>query len=149
MKGISELLNIEEYLGNSYRIEIKNKKRKSDFFRKTTLSQPNSFMMNAPNPKQEMSYRVKTPNGNFVYYYENEAREPFLIDKANNIWIWEGVDIKNPIDDWLVRTPEGEVYNYFINEYDQLIQRLIGNERDLEMLLNNNISNKIDSLFDP
>merc|ERR1712187_551011 len=117
--------------------------------RQPTLNQPNSSMMNAPNHKQETSYRIKTPGGSFAYYYENEAGEPFLIDEANNIWIWGGVDAKRPVDDWLVRTPEGEVYNYFINEHGQLIQKLVGNEKDLEMLLNNNINNKAYSLSEP
>merc|ERR1712217_595904 len=33
------------------------------------------------------------------------------------------------MDDWLVRTPEGEVYNFYLDSEGHLVQKLLGNEK--------------------
>lgn len=132
---ITELLDVEEYVSNATLIDaqqnVKREKIKIDEF--------DDYMSRAPDIEPKKGFRLKTPNGHFAYFFENEVGEPFLLDNGKNLWVWAGVDVKNPIDDWLVRTPEGDVYNFYMNEKGCLKQNFIGNEKDLKVLSNTNL----------
>merc|ERR1719265_1086310 len=95
-------------------------------------------MMNIPTIPTEV-YSIKTPRGHRAFYYEDISGEPFLLDDNDNLWIWVGADVNNPIDDWLVRTPEGDIYNYYMDSDGKLQDKRLGNERDLRMIPDTNL----------
>jgi hypothetical protein len=120
-------------------LEVQNKSKYAKTHGIELTDKLDEFMVNTPNIKPEKGYLIKTPGNNFAYYFENERGEPFLLDNANNIWIWGGAETKNPTDDWLVRTPEGEVYNFFINDQGEMIQKFIGNDDSLKVIPDTNL----------
>jgi len=132
-------MNVEEFTSNSSIIEAqrraKSAKKKGDL----PKSPIDEIMMNTPTIKAQKDYLIKTPEGNYAYYFENEQSEPFLIDNAGNIWMWEGIDPNNPTDDWLVRNTEGEIYNYSIDVDGKLHQKFVGNEKDLKAIPQSNL----------
>jgi hypothetical protein len=139
LSGISESLKVKEYMRNYNLLEVQNKSKYAKTHGIELTDKLDEFMANTPNIKPEKGYLIKTPGNNFAYYFENERGEPFLLDNANNIWIWGGAEIKNPTDDWLVRTPEGEVYNFFINDQGEMIQKFIGNDDSLKVIPDTNL----------
>jgi hypothetical protein len=139
LSGISESLKVEEYMRNYNLLEVQNKSKYAKTHGIELTDKLDEFMANTPNIKPEKGYLIKTPGNNFAYYFENERGEPFLLDNANNIWIWGGAETKNPTDDWLVRTPEGEVYNFFINDQGEMIQKFIGNDDSLKVIPDTNL----------
>jgi len=50
-----------------------------------------------------------------------------------------GVDVESPTDDWLVRSPDGNVSNFFIDRFGKIQSKFIGNERDLRVVTNTNL----------
>jgi len=136
-------LNIDEYVSNGTIIEAQHQSKIARSKGESPKNSMDKLMMNAPVIKPRMGYRLKTPGGHYAHYYESERGEPFLLDSAGNLWIWEGIDPENPKNDWLVRNPEGEIYNYSINSLGKIRQKFIGNEKELKIVLNSNLGNII------
>jgi len=128
LSGISELLNVKEFMRNYNLLEVQIKSKNAKTHGIKLIDKLDEFIITTSNLKPEKGYLIKTPDENFAYYFENERGEPFLLDNANNLWIWGGAETKNPSDDWLVRTPEGEIYNFFINDQGEMLQKFIGND---------------------
>jgi hypothetical protein len=137
--GLSESLRVEEYVSNGALIQAQRNAKNANALGQAPISEMDKFMSSIPDLSPNKGYRIKTPGGNYAYYYEDEEGEPFLLDGANNLWIWAGTDDKSPAEDWLVRTPNGDVYNYFMDTKGKLKQNLLGNESQLRVIPNTNL----------
>jgi hypothetical protein len=94
LSGISESLKVEEYMRNYNLLEVQNKSKYAKTHGIELTDKLDEFMANTSNIKPEKGYLIKTPGNNFAYYFENERGEPFLLDNANNIWMWGGAETK-------------------------------------------------------
>jgi hypothetical protein len=137
--GISESLKVENFSTNDVFIKAQIQSKKAKKRGENPMSFLDEFIMNSPDIKPDMGYRIKTPNGNYAYYFMSERGEPFLMDNAGNIWIWEGIHSNKPEDNWIVRTPEGEIYSYFLDTTGQLSQNLIGHEKSIKAISDTNL----------
>lgn len=137
--GLSESLRVEEYVSNAALIQAQRNAKDANDLGQAPISKLDKFMISIPDLNPSKGYRIKTPGGHYAFYYEDEEGEPFLLDDANNLWIWAGTDSEKPADDWLVRTPNGDVYNYFIDATGTLKQNLLGNEREIRAITNTNL----------
>jgi hypothetical protein len=130
---------VEEYISNAPLIEAQQKAKSAKARGEAPLSLLDEFMMNAEDLKPDKGYRMKTPGGHVVNYYENEHGEPFLLDDAGNLWIWAGADIYNPSDDWIVRTPDHDIFNYYTDDHGQIKRKRLGRDEDLKVLPKTNL----------
>jgi len=139
LAGAFQYLNVEEFQKNTVMIEAQKRSKEAKSRGEAPISKVDDFMASSPDLKPEKGLRIRTPAGHFAYYNENEDGEPFLMDDNNNLWIWAGADVNDPTDDWLVRTSEGDIYNYYIDERGKLRQKLLGNEKDLKAIPHTNL----------
>lgn len=136
------------YISNATIITAQQNAKKSSSLGEMPANGIDEYMREAPDLERKKGYRFKSPNGHAAYYFENETGEPFLVDDSNNLWIWAGIDVENPNDDWLVRTPEGNVFNFFVDGSGQLQLNLIGNEKDLKVASNTNLGTIVGFISD-
>merc|ERR1712039_740052 len=120
-------------------IQMQNGIKKIKVTEKVFKSRLEEIITKTPFFEPNKGNLIKTPGGNYAYYFENEYKEPFMLDHLNNLWIWAGADINNHMNDWLVRTLEGEVYNFYLNSEGHFMQKLLGNEKDLKIIPNTNM----------
>merc|ERR1711937_414907 len=135
----SLIIDTTEYISNAEVLKAQENTKKSFSLETTTLNGTDEYMHKAPNLEPKKGFRLKSPNGHDAYYFENELGEPFLPDDGDNLWIWAGVDVENPNDDWLVRTPEGNVLNFYLDGSGNLHSNFIGNEKDLKVVSSTNL----------
>jgi hypothetical protein len=135
-------------MGNSALLRAQQNAKKAYLHENKAGDKIDEYMINAPDLTPSKNYRLKSKNGHFAYYYENEKGEPFLLDDNCNLWIWAGIDVENPDDDWLVRTPDGDILNFYVNEKGQLRQVFMGNERNLRVARNTNLGTLVGFIND-
>jgi hypothetical protein len=132
-------IETDEYVSNAELIRAQKNAKESFRNGEKIVDGIDEYMLKAPDIKPNKGHRLKSPSGHIAYYFENETGEPFLVDDANNLWIWAGIDVSNPNDDWLVRTPDGTIMNFFVDSFGQLQSNFIGNEKDLRVVTNTNL----------
>lgn len=138
-KGFSKPLEVEEYTSNTVLIQAQQKAKAAWSTGEAPMSRLDELMIKAQEIKKEKGFRIKTPRGVYANYYEDELGEPYLLDDFNNLWIWAGADPTRPSDDWLVRTPQGDVYNFYVDSFKQMRMQILGNEKDLKVIPHSNL----------
>jgi hypothetical protein len=142
----SQAIDVKEYTSNAALIDAQLNAKLAKGRGEEPINRLDEFMMNIPTILPDKGYYFNTPQGHRAFYYENDSGEPFLLDDNYNLWIWAGADPDNPIDDWLVRTPAGDIYNYYMDPYGKLQQKRLGNEKDMRLTLNSSLGRPTDSI---